>query len=89
MSRRCPTCGQEITPELLTLDGADEVVDLASDAPDIDDPETINSETVEGTVRLSCSCASHDVEVSGTEHSLALLPYEWEFEPRDENAAAE
>jgi hypothetical protein len=89
MTRQCPACKREITAELLALDGADEVVDLASDAPDIDDPETINSETVEGIVRLSCSCASYDVEVSGTAHSLALFPYEWEYEPRDENAAAE
>lgn len=89
MTRQCPACEREITAELLALDGTDEVVDLASDMPDIDDPDTINSADIEGTVRLSCSCASHDVEVSGTEHSLALLPYEWEFEPRDENAAAE
>jgi len=87
MNRICPACEQEILAELYALDGATDVVDLAGDNPDLDDPETIREATVEATIRLSCSCNYYDVDVNATTTSLsALLPYEWDYDEDGDDA---
>lgn len=78
--RICPTCGLEITFELVAFDGLEGAVDIAgAEFPDADQIDFERVE-VEATVRLSCSCSYHDIELEGAVSAFDFMPDEWVYE---------
>lgn len=78
--RICPQCDREILPELVEFDGLENAVDIAGeDFPDAGDTDFERAE-IEGTIRLSCSCSYHDIDMSGSVSAFDFMPDEWVYE---------
>ena len=81
MNRLCSECGREILPELVSLDGGNDVVDLAGEELPDDPAEWPDAPkaSVEAEVRLSCMCSYYDVTLEGEESLHGLrVPDEWD-----------
>jgi len=79
MTRRCTNCEREVTVELYSLDGVDDVADLGG-LDGLVDGGTFETANIQATVRLSCSCAFVDVSAEGRATTSQDVPSGWAAE---------
>ena len=78
--RICQECSREILPEMVAFDGLEDAVDIAGEEfPEVDETDFERAE-IESTIRISCSCSYHDIEVSGSVSAFNYLPEAWDYD---------